>query len=290
MSTRIVEFTLRVEQGDRFNLEDLPRPTEIVRRRGGGTTFYEWTLEEPDWGGLRALRLAMPTDTSSWSETWRIRRAQFQDLSAATIVNLTPPQEREMWLTGAPTRARCSTCRRDSWQLPDVQDEPVVLHGPLNDRGVFLPRDSRCLIVHEDVLIALTKAGLCTGIHAISVNWEGSSEFVWIRGTQALGHALRPFGSDRPACNECGQTYARYGFYPTFEIGSKTGWMWSERDGPVDTLVSGDVYRFMDGKWGLKPGELSGMMRGDISEIDQAFLPAEYRRPEHAIPWSEEER
>ena len=164
------------------------------------------------------------------------------------------------------------------------------MHGPLNDRGVFLPKDSSCLILHDDVLYSLRKAGLDKGIHATPVTWDGCQEFVWVRGTQPLGHALRPFGSTHPPCSECGWAKPLYGFYPTFEIGAQTGWMWSDWGGPLDSIVSNDVYRFLDGKWGLKPGELGGYILGDISEIDQAFLPAEYRRPEHAIPWSEEER
>jgi hypothetical protein len=249
---------------------------------------YRWTLHEADWDAIPVLRRRLPKLSGRSTEHVGMFLVDVATLSVAAFVDLMPPKEAHWALSGGvPRRVKCSTCGRSTNHLP-LTDEPLVLNGPLNDRGVFRPSDFGCLLMHEEVLHDLRAAGLDTGIHATPVHWDTGSEFVWVRGTQPLGHALHPFGSKHPPCAECGWCKPRYNFYPTFDIGDKTGWMWSEWGGPVDPIVSGDVYRFLRDHPSLAGDELSGYIMGDISEIDQAFLPAEYRRPEHAIPWSQD--
>ena len=173
MSERIVEFALRVAESDLVDIDCLPEPTDVVCRRSGGPTFYEWELRESDWSRIATLRAALPEDASLWSEDATLQRVLPQNLSAATLIKLSPPQEERLRLSNGAIRARCSTCGHGSWQLgPD--GVPPVLHGPLNDRGVFLPKGSSCLILHDDVLHSLRKAGLDKGIHATPVTWAAS--------------------------------------------------------------------------------------------------------------------
>ena len=145
---------------------------------------------------------------------------------------------------------------------------------------------AHCVIMHDDLLNGLAAAGLDTGLNATRVLSKRADEFHWVRGAQPLGHALCPFGP--PPCTDCGWARPRYGFYPTYDIGDMTGWMWSAWSGPVDPIVSSDVFRFLRDHPSMRGKKLKGFVRGDISEIDQAFLPAKYRRPEHAVPWATE--
>jgi hypothetical protein len=287
---RIVDFGLTCAEPFEPDWGNLPNPS-----RKFGPIFekvvFKWYLFEQDWDAIAALRTELP-HMGIATENLELRPFLDPAPTEATLVELAPSMGGGMGMdvTGTTTpRKKCGTCNRSTKIMPDSFDEPTVLHGPLNDCGVFCPKESGMVIMHADVHQDLVEAGLDTGLCARPVLWEGAAEFVWVYGTQPLGHALTPHGGCTPPCAECGWCKPRYGFYPLFDVGGTTGWMWSRWSGMSSPIVTQDVYRFLREHQSMRGENFKGYVRGDISELEFAFLPAEYREPEHAIPWSEKD-